>query len=84
MNPGPVEEAGQTSREVVHALAGSPVILFLLIFIIIFLGLFFYAARDTRQQFTRDLAATREHYDAIYKTLFENQATLLKQCGGHT
>ena len=69
MNAGPVEEVGATSRELIHSLSSSPVILFLLVFILVFLGLFAWAARDTRQ-----------HYDALYNALLANQAKLLANC----
>jgi hypothetical protein len=70
MSPGPAEEAGQTARTVVDAMKGSPLILFLLIFILVFLGLFAWATNNTRL-----------HYEGIYKDMLDNQAKLLERVG---
>ena len=70
MTNGPAHEAGETARGVVNALSGQPVLLVLLVFIIVFLGLFAWQANNTR-----------EHYEGLYKSMLDNQTKLLEACG---
>lgn len=43
MNPGPVEEVGQTARSIVDALKAQPAVLVLALMVIILLVYIFYA-----------------------------------------
>ena len=50
MNPGPVEEAGQTARSVVDALKGAPLVFALLVFNGLFLAMLTYAVMEERAE----------------------------------
>lgn len=49
MNPGAVEEGGQTARGIVDALKAQPVVLALVIFQCVFLGLSYVGIEHARQ-----------------------------------
>ena len=69
MTNGVGHEAGETARGVVSALSGQPVMIFLLVFILAFLGIFAWVGKN-------QLA----HYDKIYDSLLENQSKMLAIC----
>ena len=69
MTNGVGHEAGETARGVVSALSGQPVMIFLLVFILAFLGIFAWVGKN-------QLA----HYDRLYDSLLENQSKMLAIC----
>ena len=72
MNPGPIEEAGQTARSVVSSLASTPVVLALVVFNTLYLGFGFWQV--VQQDKTRaDLLQTWAHEH-------ETTAQLLAKC----
>jgi len=49
MNPGPIEEAGQTARGLIAALKREPATLALVIFNIVFMAAIFFSVKDQRE-----------------------------------
>jgi hypothetical protein len=49
MNPGPVEEVGQTARTLIQRLGDNPFTLALVVFNMFFIVATFFISKDTRQ-----------------------------------
>ena len=52
MNPGPVEEAGQTARSLVASLATTPMILALVVFNLFYIGMTTFLQIKQAERFT--------------------------------
>ncbi len=72
MNPGPVEEAGQTARSMIDAMKAHPVMLGMVIIILMQVGLMFYIVNKN--------TTTRENQFALLIAAQKSVQELLARC----
>ena len=58
MNPGAVEEVGQSTRSAIGALSSTPVVLAILIFNIVWMGIIAYTSHENGDRWERTIERT--------------------------
>ena len=74
---GPIEEAGSTARSLFESMRESPVTLSLVIFNIVFLGVFYFSQNEEREFRTKLV-------DYMVQTNSATAEMLYKTCGART
>jgi len=73
MNPGPIEEAGSTARQLITGLATTPMILALVVFNIFYIGFSTWLQHEQGKRFTENQATWERLTERLLTICQENK-----------